>query len=107
MTWSNAPLASRRMVPVGLMPASSPAPSTAFLFGKRDNSYKKVPKRGVNWKSDGTLAAQFVAVDPESSIFVVTGHTGTGKSTKSPLAILEAFPDMQARGVEDCRRLPR
>ena len=84
---------------VGLMLESPPDPTHAFIFADNADSYSKVSNWGVTWESDGALEAEFAAADLEADIFLVGGLTGTGKSTRCPLAFLKAFAKMQKRGI--------
>ena len=78
---------------VGRMPPGKKKRGESFLFGQNSNTYQNILNNGIDWKRDDALAAQFVDADSEFGIFVVTGHTGTGKSTLTPKAILEAFSE--------------
>ena len=82
---------------VGRMPPGKN--SFLFLSGQDSNTYQNLLNNGIDWKRDNARAAQFVDADSESGIVVVTGRTGTGKSTLTPKAILEAFSENQLRGV--------
>ena len=81
------------------MPPSKKKRGESFLFRQNSNTYQNLLNNGIDWKRDNARAAQFVGADSEFGIFVVTGRTGTGKSTLTPKAILEAFSEKQLRGV--------